>query len=240
MGTREELAFLANLADNAGRYEDMTVYMKRIAEMGLSLSVDERNSLSLAYKNFVGAKRAAWRAISAYESRDPDQTIAGYRAKVEVELKGTCQEVIALVEKQLLPGAAELEAQVFYTKMQGDYYRYLAEFSEGGERQQAADGAQERYAQAVQLSHGLQPTNAIRLGLALNFSVFYFEVLSQPSNAIKLATETLESVSVVPQEDLDEDSMQILPLLQENLKLWMSSVSVSTGVVQDGTAVEEM
>jgi hypothetical protein len=235
MGTREELSILARMAENTGRYEDMTVYMKRIAEMGTALSVDERNTLSLAYKNFVGGKRAAWRVICAAELHEPDENVTGYKHSVELELKTTCQEAIDLIQKQLLPLADELEAQVFYTKMYGDYYRYLAEFSQGAERDAAANGAQQQYDQALRLSSGLQPTNAIRLGLALNFSVFHFEVLRQPADAIALATSTLDSVRPHV-ASLDEDSQQIVPLLEENLKLWKGG----SGMDQDGTAVEDM
>lgn len=231
MGTREELAFLATVAEQAGRYEDMTVYMKRIAEMGMALTVDERNNLSLAYKNNIGSKRQAWRAIYSYEARDPDPCVPQYRVQVEGELQAGCTEAINLISNHLLKLPNDIEAQVFYTKMCGDYYRYLAEFSQGDEHAQAVCGAEQQYTRAVELANGLPASDPIRLGLALNFAVFYFEVLRQTAKAVQLAKDTLESVNSAT---LSEDSQQIIPLLQENLKLWVESHG------QDGTAVEEM
>merc|ERR1711879_435757 len=177
---------------------------------------DERNNLSLAFKNHVGAKRQAWRALAAYQSRDPDPIVSEYRGTVEKELQDTCNEAIQLIRSHLLVRAEDVEAKVFYTKMMGDYYRYLAEFSVGEQQAQEAAAAKQSYSDAVNLADGLSPNNAIRLGLALNFSVFYFEVLRSPSEAIALASKTVQSLQ--GDGGMDEDSVQICQLLQENLQ----------------------
>ena len=75
--------------------------MKEVAESGKLSSIDERNLLSVAYKNVVGARRSSWRVISTIEQKSSDggnekkkEMIAEYKKKVEKELKGICEEVL--------------------------------------------------------------------------------------------------------------------------------------------------
>ena len=70
----------------------------------------------------------------------------------------------------------------------GDYHRYLAEFAIGDRRKGAADASLEAYKSATEVAQTeLAPTHPIRLGLALNFSVFYYEILNSPDQACHLA-----------------------------------------------------
>lgn len=65
-----EYIYMAKLAEQMERFEDMTEYMKKIIDMGVELKDEERNLLSIAYKNVVGQRRTAWRAIYAYEMKE--------------------------------------------------------------------------------------------------------------------------------------------------------------------------
>lgn len=52
------------------------------------------------------------------------------------------------------------------------------------------DNAQKAYQDAFEISKSkMQPTHPIRLGLALNFSVFYYEILNAPDKACHLAKQ---------------------------------------------------
>jgi len=44
--------------------------MKKVAELNVELTVEERNLLSVAYKNVIGAQRSAWRIISSIEQKE--------------------------------------------------------------------------------------------------------------------------------------------------------------------------
>ena len=80
------------------------------------------------------------------------------------------------------------ESKVFYYKMKGDYHRYLAEFATGNDRKEAAENSLVAYKAASDIAMTeLPPTHPIRLGLALNFSVFYYEILNSPDRACRLA-----------------------------------------------------
>ena len=110
-----------------------------------------------------------------------------------------------MLNEYLIPKAQDKEAKVFYNKMKADYYRYLAEVASSEDNKGkslfnftpnhvtstslAADSAKEAYDDAKAASEGMPPTHPIRLGLALNHSVFYYEILNQPDKACKLAKE---------------------------------------------------
>jgi 14-3-3 protein epsilon len=89
---------------------------------------------------------------------------------------------LSIIEDSLIPNSTSEEAKVFYYKMKGDYHRYLSEFQTGDDRKASAAAALDAYQAASGIaSSDLPPTHPIRLGLALNFSVFYYEILSGKS-----------------------------------------------------------
>ncbi|KTF91211.1 hypothetical protein cypCar_00000233 [Cyprinus carpio] len=113
-----------------------------------------------------------------------------YREKVEAELRDICNEVLGLLGKYLIKNSTNAESKVFYLKMKGDYYRYLAEVASGDDKKDTITNSQGAYQDAFDISKKeMQPTHPIRLGLALNFSVFYYEILNSPEQACALAKQ---------------------------------------------------
>lgn len=231
---RESKTFLARLCEQAERYDEMVTYMKEVAKLGGELTVDERNLLSVAYKNVVGTRRASWRIISSIEQKEESKgtdkhvgTIRDYRQKIENELEQVCEDVLNVLDDSLIPHAESGESKVFYHKMKGDYHRYLAEFASGDKRKGAATAAHEAYKNATDVAQTeLTPTHPIRLGLALNFSVFYYEILNSPDRACHLAKQAFDD-AIAELDSLSEesyrDSTLIMQLLRDNLTLWTSS-----------------
>jgi len=231
---RESKTFLARLCEQAERYDEMVTYMKEVAKVAGELTVDERNLLSVAYKNVVGTRRASWRIISSIEQKEESKgsekhvgTIRDYRQKIETELEQVCQDVLNVLDDSLIPKAESGESKVFYHKMKGDYHRYLAEFASGEKRKVAATAAHEAYKTATDVAQTeLTPTHPIRLGLALNFSVFYYEILNSPDRACHLAKQAFDD-AIAELDSLSEesyrDSTLIMQLLRDNLTLWTSS-----------------
>ncbi|GAB7345330.1 hypothetical protein MBLNU457_3683t1 [Dothideomycetes sp. NU457] len=226
--------FLARLCEQAERYDEMVVYMKEVAKLAGELTVDERNLLSVAYKNVVGTRRASWRIISSIEQKEEQKgtdkhvgIIREYRQKIELELEKVCQDVLDVLDESLIPKAESGESKVFYHKMKGDYHRYLAEFASGEKRKGAATAAHDAYKNATDVAQTeLTPTHPIRLGLALNFSVFYYEILNSPDRACHLAKQAFDD-AIAELDSLSEesyrDSTLIMQLLRDNLTLWTSS-----------------
>ncbi|TVU24313.1 hypothetical protein EJB05_26744, partial [Eragrostis curvula] len=163
---------------------DMVEYMKKLARMDVDMSAEERHLFSVGFKNTIGARRASWRILSSLEQKVTagDQTgvmIDAYKRKIEDELRMVCNEILSIIAIHCLPLATSGEHAVFFYKMKGDYYRYLAEFSTGNEKKAAADQALMAYQHAmVVASSELSPAHQIRLGVALNFSVFFYEILN--------------------------------------------------------------
>ena len=111
---------------------------------------------------------------------------------------------------------------------QGDYHRYLAEFATGDARKSAAEQSLVAYKAATDVAiSDLAPTHPIRLGLALNFSVFYYEILNAPERACHLAKQAFdEAISELDtlSEESYKDSTLIMQLLRDNLTLWTSDM----------------
>lgn len=245
--TREDSVYLAKLAEQAERYEEMVENMKAVASSGQELSVEERNLLSVAYKNVIGARRASWRIVSSIEQKEEQKgnetqakLIREYRSKIEAELSNICDDILNVLTNHLIPTAQSGESKVFYYKMKGDYHRYLAEFAVAEKRKDAADASLEAYQSASEVAvTELPPTHPIRLGLALNFSVFYYEILNSPDKACHLAKQAFDD-AIAELDTLSEesykDSTLIMQLLRDNLTLWtsdMSEASQEEGVAGD-------
>ncbi|KAH7016076.1 14-3-3 domain-containing protein [Microdochium trichocladiopsis] len=212
----------------------MVTHLKEIVKMGGELSVDERNLLSVAYKNVIGARRVSWRNISAIEqkkvsrgSRKHISTIREYRHRIEDELEKVCRDVVEELDERLIPSASTGGSKVFYHKMKGDYCRYLAEFASGEKHNVAVTSAHMAYKTAVDVARTeLTPTHPLRLGLALNFSVFYYDILNSPDLACDLAKQAFDD-AIDELDSLTEESYPgstlVMQLLRDNLALWTSS-----------------
>jgi 14-3-3 protein epsilon len=234
--SREDSVYLAKLAEQAERYEEMVENMKAVTSLGEELTVEERNLLSVAYKNVIGARRASWRIVSSIEQKEESKgndvqvgLIKEYRQKIEAELAKICEDILEVLSKHLIPSAQSGESKVFYYKMKGDYHRYLAEFSTGDKRKESADKSLESYQSASEIANvELPPTHPIRLGLALNFSVFYYEILNSPDHACHLAKlafdDAIAELDTLSEESY-KDSTLIMQLLKDNLTLWTGDMT---------------
>jgi len=235
MADREDKVYKAKLAEQAERYDEMVEAMKNVASLDVELTVEERNLLSVAYKNVIGARRASWRIISSIEQKEEHKgsedklgMIRTYRDQVEKELREICQDILNVLDKHLIPSSTTGESKVFYYKMKGDYHRYLAEFATGNDRKEAAENSLVAYKAASDIAMTeLPPTHPIRLGLALNFSVFYYEILNSPDRACRLAKAAFDD-AIAELDTLSEesykDSTLIMQLLRDNLTLWTSDM----------------
>ncbi len=224
----EEKIFMARVAEQAERFDDMVDFLKPILkEKSGDFSVEERNLLSVGFKNLIGGKRTAIRTIAAIEQNPKYSKFGGalsdYKKKIEGELQRDCQNIINMIKDDAMKSQNEAESKAFFLKMVGDYFRYMAESAQGDVLAKARDGALEHYKQADTASQSLQACNPIKLGLALNFSVFYYEVMQDNKKACELAESALQD-AMNKIDDVDEetfrDAKSIIELLKENLTLW--------------------
>jgi 14-3-3 protein epsilon len=104
--------------------------------------------------------------------------------------------------------------------MRGDYLRYQSEINLNNEK---AELAKSSYKEATDLAARLDRDYALRLGLALNYSVLLHESLNDTKMACQIAEKALqEAIEQIDSLDEDEfrDAKSIIELLQENLNLW--------------------
>jgi len=224
----------AKLAEQAERFDEMVSDMKEVAKQPQELSVEERNLLSVAYKNVIGSRRASWRVVTSIEQKGDSEKmsiIKDYKAKIETELVDICNDILSIIDASLIPNSSSEEAKVFYYKMKGDYNRYLSEFQTGDIRKESAGSALDAYKSASDIaSSDLPPTHPIRLGLALNFSVFYYEILNSPDQACQIAKQAFDD-AIAELDTLSEESYKDSTLIMQLLRGEFCKASSFTGAI---------
>jgi len=252
-GDVKTLEALSQAAEAAERYEDMVKIIEALVTTQLKeekpLTPDQRNLLSVAYKNVVGAKRSSWRILNDQKllsdnQFDDSDLVAKYRDEIEKELKNVCLAVLDVLDKlkeqnkdRMAQESNEevVECQVFYLKMIGDYYRYLTEaFSSNDDYKEKCSTF---YKEAMDLAtDNLEATHPTRLGLALNYSVCFFEILEEPDKACDLAKKAFDE-AIEKLDSLNDvsyrDSTLIMQLLRDNLTIWTHTEPDKDKVVED-------
>ena len=234
--SREEYVYLSKLYEKAERFPDMVKSINKFVEMDPKLTKEERNLLSAGYKNIISDKRSSWRLLNNMERKEEEKkntTQSAYikeiKDKIETELNQICAQIQSVIDKYLIPNATDVENKVFYLKLKADYYRYKCEFANGKEFDEACDNAEKVYKEAYELSNKEMPiTNSTRLGLDLNFSVFYYEIKGLKEEACTIAKNAFDE-SMKSLYDLEKskakDTLLIIQLLKENLILWTNEMN---------------
>jgi 14-3-3 protein epsilon len=140
--SREQNVYMAKIAEQAERYDEMVESMKQVARLDVELTVEERNLLSVAYKNVIGARRASWRIVSSIEQKEETKGNEGhvtkikvcfiliahfsfplifipqeYRVKVETELTNICNDILNILDRHLIPSATTGESKVPFHRL---------------------------------------------------------------------------------------------------------------------------
>jgi len=188
--TREEHLYMAKITEQTERFEDMLEAMNKVVAANPVLTIEERNLLSVAYKNTIGSRRTAWRALSSIEKKE--------------EQKGS-----------------------------KNIGRYISEYTTKEAHDKAGENAGSAYKAATEKAEKeLKSTHPIRLGLALNYSVFHYEVKNDPSKACQLAKQAFDdAIADIDQieEDQYKDATTIMQLIRDNLTLWTSELEEGDG-----------
>ena len=228
---------MSKICEQASRFDDMVICLRKAIKQNAELSPEERNLLALAYKQLLSERRVAWRILSSAEqreekkgSRDHAKLVSGYRRLVEREITDICEEKVQVLDSQLIPNAQGVEEQVFYFKQKADYHRYLAEVNTSEIHK---DNAQESYSKGSELAQRSLPnTHPLKLGLALNYSVFTNEIMRQHEKGVDIAKRCFDS-AVSELESLDEESYReataLMQLLRDNLSMWSEESRAGDG-----------
>ena len=233
--TREELVYLAKLYERAERYPDMVKTINKFVELDPKLTRDERNILSAGYKNIISDKRASWRLLNSLERKESKknssqvENIKSVKNSIEKELTNIINDVQLIIEKYLIPNASDAENKVYYLKLKGDYYRYKCEFATGKEFNEACSNAEKVYQEANEIANKSIPiSSSTRLGLALNYSVFFYEIKGLKEEACIIAKNAFDEamkVLDILEKSKPKDTILIIQLLKENLILWSNEMN---------------
>ncbi len=227
--------YKAMLAEQCSRYEEMCDFLEdEFKHRDKDFNEDERNLLSNAYKSYIQEIRATMKTILAYERTEKKKKKSSvltytiiYKEQTLNDLIKRCQRVIKIVDDYLLKRAENDEAIVFYLKMKADYFRYIAESAEGNLKKQKSDSSLKYYEEAIKRAKKLDVLNSIRLGLFINYSLFYYEILNNHKKAIDIAKNAVsEADKELPNIDKDadenKDTVNMYNSLKENLDIWES------------------
>ena len=230
---KEKLLYLSILSEQCERYKDMISYLENLVSIKKEeLNFDERNLLSIAYKNYISEIRNAIRVIMAYENKETTKGdspylifIIEYKEKIKNELEKECVKICNTIENKIKPKLTSKETKVFFGKMKADYYRYIAENTEGEIKNKYSNLSLNTYKESLIEAENLNYKNSNKLGLLLNLSVFYYEVNFNFNEALNLAKDTLNkgknALNGVDEDNEEfKDSISILNLLNDNIKLW--------------------
>jgi len=234
---KDNYIYCAKIAEQASRYEEMIEEMKSFVKYNHNqeLSMEDYGLFSLAYKKAIGSRRTAWRIMTSanYEKTAKFyqihfERIGVYLAKIEEEMDRIVASIMELLDNYLIPRTSSEVLKVFYLKIKGDYHRYTAEYKTGTTRREAVECALYSYIRAEDISKiSFKPYHPFRLGLVLNFSVFYYEICNLPERAFWLAAKAFDQ-AVMSRKNIKEpfpsNSVLIIQILKDNLILWTNNM----------------
>nr|BAH29713.1 14-3-3 protein [Dicyema japonicum]BAJ09728.1 14-3-3 protein [Dicyema japonicum] len=183
-----------------------------------------RNCMSSCCKNNVSQYRNGVRTLDALSRREEYK--GGIAPEVIEQIRGDCVEKIldgvafACRIAERLAHMSSLEVKVFAHKMKGDYNRYAAEVLVSSEKY--VEISRNAYTDAEELAKNLSPQHTLRLGLALNSSVFYYEIMNNSMKAMQVAKDAFAQAHVDMEDEdmINPDSANILQLIKDNMDLW--------------------
>jgi len=232
---KDQNLYFAKIAEDCYRHEEMIEFVvEMIKGKEKDLDSEERNLFSIAFNNFTFKCRNNIRTLTGIEFKEKCSNqsqylpyILEYKRKIVDDFKRMCDYLISIIDSYLLNRTKDIENKIFYLKMKGDYNRYMAEFAQGELKTKVSNAGWIAYNSAYEYSDSLSPINPITLGLALNFSVFYYEVMGDQDNACGIIKNVLDAadkeMSTIDTPEDDEkhrDALSIINLLRENLDLW--------------------
>jgi 14-3-3 protein epsilon len=231
----EKAKFLAQLSLRFEKYEDAIIYVDEIIKHEENeLSEEDRDLFVSAYRIFINEKRNAWRTVFINENAEKEQKtkfspmLNEIRGTYEDIIQKACEKLIYCINEYIINKTHSVEGKSFFLKVKADHYRYLAEISTGQNLRKYIENALQFYNDAYIASAELSPLNNIRLGIALNDSVFHYEVLNSSYKALEIATQSLndalEELNGKSYEALEDNKMKesfvTIQMIKDNIHTW--------------------
>ena len=236
----EKNIYMALLAQQCSRYKEMFSYfldlIKQREKEGKSkdLSPQERELLVYGYISYIKSQQNSLHICMAFETKEKKEYnspilphIQTYRKKLESKLTSSIQDISNTLDAILIKNAEDNFSKIYYLKLKGDFNRYATEYEKGIDREKASNSGLKAYQDAMNLAKNMNIMNKILLGLALNFSIFQYEVIGERKNAISIGDEAIQKIDKeLPNFKMDKNEedykiiMDIIDRIRTNTKKW--------------------
>lgn len=230
---KEKYYYLAQLYEKAAHYKEMFDIIEKLIKTDPQLSKEERKFITLAYKSALNPKRNSWFTVNNLEKKEDQQKIKNYHKEVkntiEQEIESICNKVINLLDEYLIPNSPNNESKVYYLLMKGDYLRYLCEIAKDKKLKELIENASQCYEKSLENCKYMNILNPTKLSLALNYSVFLYEIKKNKKEGITLSRKMYEdAVNCIERKKetcnienfIQKDSLFIIQLIKENYIFW--------------------
>lgn len=234
---REKYLYLAKINEKACHYPEMLDFIDKFIALNPVLSKEERQFLNAAYKTSISPKRNSWFAVSLLEKKEDSAKVKGYHREIkeiiEKEIREICNKMDSLLDNFLIPNSQNNEYKGYYLILKGDYYRYLCEISEKEELTKNIEKASASYQKALEFLKYISILNPTKLSLALNYSVFLYEIQKKKKEGIALARNMYEEAvmrieskkeTCDIEKSIAKDSLFIIQLIKENFIFWTGEI----------------
>ena len=222
--------FLATAALEAERMEDAVAYLKQWATACSAVSLPEVKLTGKILRSSMSLLRKNWLALNGVKDGKRGELAGLYRTKIEKEMESRGSELAGVMENEMVGKGTEVETKAYVWKLVGDAWRYVAEVSTEETHSKAAESSLDAYLKASALAVDLPACNTVRLAVAINFSVFYYDVLSSPIRAFKLSRSAYDSaiqaLATLP-DSQRSDVEEAISVLTENLNFWATAPTLS-------------
>lgn len=219
-------SFLSRVYHTAGLTTKASDEVMKLAFSHETLTPEDEATVSVVTKSRVDSLRRARRIVLALEEREENKgkvnrvlALRNFKGQIEEELSTLLTSYIASIDSAFLAHPTSEPSRILFLKMKADYCRYLAEIG-----RMPFSQVQTVYTQAYDAARStLGPAHPFRTGIALNFSVFHYEIAKNKDAAIQIAKlahdEASAAVKALPIDERN-DAMEVINLIATNLKSW--------------------
>lgn len=186
------------------------------------------------YKLVIDSLRNTLLLVTSYYEIETNVDRANFllqkKESLVADLLPVCKEAIGLIDETLLPNAIDTQAVVFFNKLKGDFYRYVAEYSDETESDAAKQSGEECYNMAFKAAEALPRCDPVRLSLVLNASVFRYEICKEATTALEMLKSTVaemrtEGALASLSDDEKRETIAMIDYMKQNINMWDEEVN---------------
>ena len=231
---REDLAALCTVFLSCRRENEALSTLHELIECYPDFDKRRRILFQGIYKQVIDSLRAVLYLCTTHHEYEVKEGNEGHILMLEqkkeencARLLALCKDGIGMIDQYLLPNTVDVESTAFFEKMKGDFYRYVAEFSDESESINAESSAEEAYTRALSVAdQNLPRCCPTRMGLILNMAVFKFEIKKDTSGASEMLETAVEECNKedngMSEEDMEE-VREIEEIMRQNLDSWSTA-----------------